>query len=352
MSISDRLTTIRQRIAGVEPAEHEARLLQLYWNRAELKKEFVRLQDERYRLLEQIRVHESAATQAREQYAALEQYLGNPDAGAHALVYFQLRGLWRNCSGRLERFAEQLQQQQTDRERRRQMIEFDQGRRRKLADLERRIRDARSTADVLEAHLKLTTGKLESLRGFWNYFRRRRLREEIEVDRAKWDVAATQVTDLSDEHADAEAASAPDFAELSVDGRRIVNTAVIAYAQQLVLALSQGGLAMLAKETMTKRLLEVKYGDREDCGRFLALLREANATIERKAADLGGLKERTDVLRAEAIYRSDADTIPLTDSIGTLPAPTSLVSGLETANRSGINVLVDDYWDVYKALMQ
>lgn len=352
MGISDRLSTIRHRIAGVQPEEHEARLLQLYWNRAELKKELSRLQNERYKLLEQLRVYEAAAEQAREQYAALEQYLGNPDAGAHALVYFQLRGLWRACSAKLERFAQQLQQQQADRERRRQLIEFDQGRRRQLADLDRRILDARSSADVLEAQLKLMQGKLEKMRGFWNYFRRRRLREEIETERAKWEIVATQVTDLSDERADVEAAPPPEFPGISVDGRRIVNTAVIAYAQQLVLALSEGGLAMLAKETTTKRLLEVRYGDREDCGRLLALLREAASLIERQTADLAGLKERTDALRAEAAYRSDADTVPLTDSIGTLPAPTAIVSGLETANRAGINVLVDDYWDVYKALLQ
>ena len=352
MSISERLNILRQRIAGVEPAEHEARLLQLYWNRAELKKELSRLQKERYELLEQIQAHEAEATQAREQYSALEQYLGNPKSGAHALVYFQLRGLWRTCADTLERFAQQLQQQQTDRERRRQLIEFDQARQRQLADLERRLRDARAAADVLEAQLKLMTNKLAALKGFWNYWRRRRLTREIDAARDQWDVAATQVTDLSDEHADTEEATAPEFPGLTVDGRRVVNTAVIAYAQQLVLALSVGGLAMLAKETTTKRLLEVQYGDREDCGRLLALLRDANGVIERKASDLTGLKERTDALRAEAIYRSDADTIPLTDSIGTLPAPTSLVSGLETANRSGINVLVDDYWDVYKALMQ
>lgn len=352
MSISDRLNTIRHRLAGTEPAEQEARLLQLYWNRAELKKELSRLQDEHYKLKQKVRDYELAAEQAREQLAALEQYLGNPEAGAHALVYFQLRGLWRTCAMKVERFAEQLQQQQMDRERRRQLIEFDQGRQRQLADLDRRIAEARASADTLEAHLKLMNNKLSSMKGFWNYFRRRRLAEEIEAERQKWDVVATQVTDLSDERADLEAAQAPPFPGISVDGRRIVNTAVIAYAQQLVVALSEGGLAMLAKETMTKRLLEVRYGDREDCGRLLGLLREAAATVERKASDLVGLKERTDALRASASYRSDADTIPLTDSIGTLPAPTSLVSGLETANRTGINVLVDDYWDVYRALLQ
>src|SRR5918992_5460922 len=96
MSISDRLNTIRHRLAGTEPPEHEARLLQLYWNRAELKKELSRLQNEHHKLKETLRASEAATEQAHEQFAALEQYLGNPEAGAPALVYFSLHGLLRN----------------------------------------------------------------------------------------------------------------------------------------------------------------------------------------------------------------------------------------------------------------
>ena len=55
------------------------------------------------------------------------------------------------------------------------MIEFDQTRRRELADFDRRIQDARSRADMLEAQLKLMEAKLAAMRGFWNYFGRRQL---------------------------------------------------------------------------------------------------------------------------------------------------------------------------------
>ena len=74
--------------------------------------------------------------------------------------------------------------------------------------------------------------------------------------------------------------------------------------------------------------------------------------VNEETDDLRGLKERMEGLRASAIYRSDADTVPLTDSIGTLPTTPAPVSGLETVNRAGVNVLVDDYWDVYQSLMQ
>ena len=352
MAISNRLSNIRQLLPGARQPEQDERLLQLFWNRAELKKELTRLQDERLKLLEQIRNQETATARAKEHVQVLEEYLGNPEIAVHALVYFQLRAMWRTAAARVARFAEQLLQQQTDREQRRQVIEFDQTRRRELADFDRRIHDARSRADMLEAQLKLMEAKLAAMRGFWNYFRRRRLAEEIEAERSQWDQAMTLVTDLSDDRTNLEETPPQEFPGISVDGRRVVNTAVIAYAQQLVSALAPGGLAMLAKETTSKRLFDVRYGSPTDCARLMTLLRDGLAMLKDENENLAGLKERTDGVRATASYRSDADTVPLTDSIGTLPMPTSPVSGLETANRAGVNVLVDDYWDVYQALLQ
>ncbi len=351
MSISDRLNGFRQLLPGTRPAAQDERLLQLYWNRAELKKELSRLQGEQYALLDRLRTQEGATARALEQLKVLEEHLGKPEAAIHALVYFQLRALWRHASAKLGRFAQQLHRQQADREHRRQLIEFDQQRRRELAEFDRRIQDARSKADMLEAQLKLMDARLGTMRGFWNYFRRRRLGEELEAERARWDAAATDVTDLCDDRADLEATPPPPFEGISVDGRRIVNTAVIAYAQQLTASLSERGLAMLAKETTTKRLYDVNYGAREDCARLMTLLQDALAMLQDENEQLAGLKARTDMLRANASYRSDADTVPLTDSIGTLPPPSAPVSGLETANRSGANVLVDDYWDLYQALL-
>jgi uncharacterized lipoprotein YddW (UPF0748 family) len=153
MAISNRLSNIRQLLPGARQPEQDERLLQLFWNRAELKKELTRLQEERIKLLEQIRNQETATARAKEHVQVLEEYLGNPEIAVHALVYFQLRAVWRTGAGRVARFAGQLQQQQTDREQRRQVIEFDQTRRRELADLDRRIQDARSRADMLEAQL-------------------------------------------------------------------------------------------------------------------------------------------------------------------------------------------------------
>jgi predicted nuclease with TOPRIM domain len=354
MGIADRLENIRLLLPGnSRPTVDEERLLQLFWNRAELKKELNRLQLEHHALLEEIKKQESAVMRADERLEQLQRYLGDPEVAMHALAYYQLRSLWHACAEKLERFAQQLFKQQQERERRRQLIEFDQTRRRLLAELDPRLATARSQAETLEAQLKLMESELAALRGFWNYFRRKRLDEEIQTTRANWDVAATRVTDLSDDYAEIEDRQAAPLDDLSTDGKRVVNTAVIAYAQQLVSQLSHGGLALLAKETTSKPVFDMRYGSREDCVRLMSLLRDARNVLQRDNDDLAGLKERTDALRSAAAYRGDSDTIPLTDSIGTLSAPSIPVSGLESVNRAGgINVLVDDYWSVYAALLK
>jgi hypothetical protein len=337
---------------GAQRPEEDERLMQLFWNRAELKKELGVLQNQRHALFEQIKKHEAQLVRAREQMEELEKYLGNPEVAEHALVYFQLRNLWRTCAGKLSQFSGQLQKQQEERERRRQLIEFDQARRQRLAEFDRQLTDARAAADGLAGELNAMETRLAAMRGFWNYFRRRKLAEEIETTRGNWDVAATRVTDVSDDRAQIEQEPAPAFPGISVDGRRTINTAVIAYAQQIASLLAEGSLAMLAKETTTKRVYDVKYGGREECSRLMRLLRETSTVLGDENNDLTELKERTERLRSHATYRNDADTVPLTDSIGTLTLSTEPVSGLETVNRTGINVLVDDYWDLYQALIQ
>jgi hypothetical protein len=347
------LSAVRQFFQAPSRApDTDERLLKLYWNRAQLKKELSRLQDERHKLLEHLRRQEIATAQAQEQLSVLENHLGNPQAATTALLYFQLRALWDAVSAKLAHFAQQLGEQQSQREQRRQLMEFDQRRSRQLAQFDRRIREAAARADELEAQVKLKELKLAGLRGFWNVFRRRRLAEQIARERAQWDTAVMLVTDLSDERASAEAIAAPAFEGISVEGKRIVNTAVIAYAQQLTALLSQGGLAMLAKDTTAKRLYDVRYGSGDDCARLLALLRDALSKVKDGDDEVAGLKERTDALRAHAVYRNDQEAIPVTESIGTLPVPSAAVAGLQTGNTPGVNVLIDDYWGLYQALLQ
>jgi hypothetical protein len=163
MGIFDRLRSLRSRLSGTQPTVDEERLLQLYWNRAELKKEFARLQDEHHKLLEYAQTQDAEALRSREQLQALEHYLGDPESAPHAMAYFQLKALWRASAIRLARFSQQLQQERIAQERQTQLQEFEMQRDAQLAALDHRVDEARYTADQLRTQMRALEVQISGL---------------------------------------------------------------------------------------------------------------------------------------------------------------------------------------------
>ena len=64
------------------------------------------------------------------------------------------------------------------------------------------------------------------------------------------------------------------------------------------------------------------------------------------------MKTTIDQIRASSSYRNDVDTVPLADSIGVAPVPAQFANDLDSLGRNGINVLIDDYWDVCGTVVQ
>lgn len=335
MSVADDLRRLARRLAGHGPSAEDERLLELFRNRAELKKELSALDDERHRLLDRLKLQEGATMRVEEQLAALEQYLGRPEEGYKCLAYFQLRAVWRSAARRLEQFAGELARQQKDLERKQQMVAFERGQRERLGDVERELAEARVLADQLQAEQRLAEQQLASLAGFWNHFRRRRLREGIEARRFRIDAAVTQVTDLGDRRHEIESEPPPLFEGLSVDGRRAVNLAVIAYAEALHERMASAGLVELVRESTLRRVYETNYGGREECLALMQRAGRALSEIERMQDDLADVKARTERLRATAAYRMDGETVPQHESL-----------------QSATSVLLEEYWDVYKVLLR
>jgi len=231
MNIGERLIRLWRRWRGQPVDEHDEQLMRLYWNRAELKKELSKLQDERHNLLSKLESHQTALRRASEQVDELAAYLGRPEVGPQGLLYFQLRALWLGYSAKLAQFVTHMRGQIEDRERTRHRAECAARRAAQLAEMDARILNAQSISDSLQARIKLLNEKLQSLRWFWHYRRRREVRAEIAQAQEQWNVAATNITALSDERAAIEGAPPDEYAALSVKGRRIVNTSAIGYAE-------------------------------------------------------------------------------------------------------------------------
>ena len=344
MSLRDDLRRLTQRLAGRRPSAEEERLVELFRNRAELKKELTALDEERHRLLDRLKLQEGATMRVEEQYSALEQYLGRPGEAYKSLAYFQLKALWRAATKRLEQFASDLARQQKDRERRAQMAEFERHKRARLADLDREFVEAKVLADQLQAEQKLGMQRMNELGGFWNYFRRRKLAETLEARALRLEAAQTVVTDLSDARHEADSQAPPPFEGLGLEGRRAVNLAVIACAESLCDRLADGGLADFARQTTLRRVYESDYGGREQCLALMEQAARAVADLEKRADDLADIKARTDRLRRSVVYRDAADAIPTQASVQPADAPARA--------QSTPNVLLEEYFDIYSVLLR
>jgi hypothetical protein len=344
MRLRDEARRLIQRLAGHRPSAEDERLVALFRNRAELKKELGALDDERHRLLDRLKLQEGATMRVEEQFAALEQYLGRAEEGYKSLAYFQLKGLWRVAAKRLEKFAAELTRQQKDRERRQQLAEFDRVKRARVADVDRELVEARVLADQLQAEQKLGIQRMNELRGFWNYFRRRKLAETLEARALRLEAAQTVVTDLSDARHEADSQAPPPFEGLGLEGRRAVNLAVIACAESLCDLLANGGLADLARQTTLRRVYESDYGGREQCLALMEQAARAAADLEKRADDLTDIKARTDRLRRSVVYRDAADAIPTQASVQPADAPARA--------QSTPNVLLEEYFEIYSVLLR
>jgi hypothetical protein len=148
----------------------------------------------------------------------------------------------------------------------------------------------------------------------------------------------------------------PEPEELSLESRRLINTAVIALAQYLVVHFSEHDLASLSKTATERAVGDMKFGDRRDCDRMVERVREKIEELKQQKSLADHVKKRADVLLAELKYRNDTDSVPTVDCLQLIVrAPAAQSSENEPARRSSdvplrINVLADGYWDLLDIL--
>jgi hypothetical protein len=340
LTLGDVWSGLRRPLLGrPDPAEDE-RLLKLFWNRAELKKELQGLDDELYLLKDRLKQQEGTTTRLQEQLDQLEALLGHPERGYEALAHFAFRALWRACRTQLEQFSSELRRQQQDRERKRQLAEFQQDREERMRLADERLRQAEEVAAAERRRLEEAEASLARLTGFWNYFRRRELGYETEAQRMRCAAADRQLTDMREAHRTIEKEPWPEFPGLSVESRRAINVATIAYAQLLYARLAELGLAQPARLAMNRSVHDARYGSRDQCMARIGEIQAALTLVRSQDGVAAGIRARADLIRAGASWHSTADVIPAPESL-----PAAAAHGAIDAN-----VLIDDYWDLHRAL--
>src|SRR5688572_8900657 len=331
-------------------------LLKLYWNRADVKREVKALRRERFDLLEKLKEQEGAILRAQEQLEVLERLHTNPLAAAKAMVYFQLRHLWRLGAQRLEQLARELQAQREKRERAQLQDAEIAKRQRRLDAIKEKtaaLADKRRTKYEEQARL---VQQLESMNILVRLFRAGALKRKIAGLVSGLEMLEEKLEELQALTEKIQGEPLPEPEGLSLDSRRLINTAVIALAQHLVVHFSEHDLATLAKTSTERAVADMKFGDRRDCDRMVERIREKIEELKQQKTFADQVKRRTDLLLAEVKYRNESDSVPAIEGLQLINRAAGVqVNELDLARRSSdaplrINVVADDYWDLLSVM--
>ena len=335
------------------PAVDDERVLQLFKNRAELKKAYGELQEEVYRLKDRVKQQEGATARVQEMLAALESRLGLVETAYPALVFYQLRAFWQYGREILGEFVTDLAATQEERERRAFLAECNRrlfARRQSIENGLRAAETQHASAHGLLAELGAARAKLTR---FWHFFKRRELDRRLQAARAQAAAADLGLSDARSAAEQLDAEPAPEFPGLSVESRRAINLAAIAYAEVLCLRLADTPLVALAREATSRREVADAYGERDECERLIANIARARATLASKASAAQDVKGRADRLKAIARYRNAADTTPVPESIAIVES--DVLAGEPLGGKRAArmpNVLAEDTWDLFRVLLR
>lgn len=329
--------------------EEQDPLLKLYWNRAGVKRELATLKREHYELLEKLEQQESAIMRAQNQLEGLERLLTDPLAAANAMVYFQLRHLWRVAALKVEQFGRELKTQREKRERMQLHNTI-------LAKRNRRMQAVREKLDELLQKRKLAIEeclrfeqRLERTNFVVRLFAGPSLRSRIQGFKSNRAALEERIQEFNEIIEKIQREPLPEPDGLSLESRRLINVAAIALAQHLVLHFAEHDLARLARKASKRSVGDMKFGDRRVCDQLVERIRERVAELNADKSLADKVKLRADQLVNDVPYRHESDAAPMREALAEIPLhPGAVTSGHERPEGAPlrVNVLEEDYWDL------
>jgi len=334
------------------PPEEEDRVLTLFRNRAELKKAYGELQDEVYRLKDRIKQQEGATQRVQEMLNALEARLGMTDTGYPALVFYQLRRLWQSGRELIEQFVADLVRKQDERERRQHLAEHNRRQFAQRQAVEKSLRSAESLAAEEANRVTELEAERARLTRFWHYFKRRVAEQRLASAVAGSVSANASLADARAAAEDLDKEPVPEFPGLSLESRRAINLAAIAYAETLCLRLVQTRLVTLAREATQRREVTDDYGSQSECEVLMREIESAQTIIQGRANIAQEITNRSERLKQVARYRGATDTAPTADSLAFSEGDVMADDPVGATSARMPNVLAEDTWDLFRILLR
>lgn len=322
------------------------KLLHLYWNRAELKKEFAAMRKEKYRLKDRIKQQEGATARLQQKLDHLEGLLLDPQWAMNVVVFYQLRGLAARCERKLAKFAEQLKQQREQKLHNSLLVRWNEERTRERRVVERRIREQQEALVALEDELDAERKRMLTMKGFFKLFRKRAVTAILDELRDRITDAQQHELELNEKLAEIQSRKPPENQGLDILTKRSINFMILGYAQQLFMHFNDEEFAAMAKEASDKSVGSIKYGSRQDCERLLERVQRRIDAMEKNTDFVNVLQRRARLIGEKAQFRGEDDAVPTAASVTSLFE----IDGQGRVTEGRANILGENYWGVAKIL--
>ncbi|MFQ6004603.1 MAG: hypothetical protein ACE5OQ_03790 [Woeseia sp.] len=327
-------------------SQDSEKLLDLYWNRAELKKEFAGMRNEQFRLQDKIKQKDGVAARLQQKLDHLEELLIDPDWAHNAIVFYQLRGLALRCQCRLAKFAEQLKQQREQKQHNRLLVAWNDERTKEARLLERQVSEKRDTVQQLEDQLQVERRRLMSMSGFLKIFRRRSVAAILDNLAGQVDAVRQDEENLLHQIEEIQNRPPPETEGLDIATKRSINLMIIAFAQQLFSLFSDDELAAMAKEASDKSVGAINYGTRHECEQLFERIQRRIEMMEQASDFAEVLQQRSQLLGEKALFSKDTDAVPVAGTMSTLYH----IGDNGLVKESEVNILGENWWGISKVL--
>ena len=325
-----------------EKNENSEKLMELYWNRAELKKEFARMRKEQYRLQDRIKEQEGRTARTQQRLDHLEELLRDPEWAHNVVVYYQLRGLGQRAERKLARFAEQLKQQREQKKYDSLMVNWNDERKQEARTLEGEVLETRDRIQTLEDQLQSEQSRLTRMSRFVRTFRGRSVMKLIDSLAAQLEVSVKAEHSLNDRIEEIMNRQPPDHQGLDIPAKRSINLMILSFAQQLYAQLDEAGIASLAKEATEKSVGAIKYGTPFECQQLLERICRGIQTMEKATEFAEILKKRALLLGERAKFPGSDHAVPVPGTVAML----FMIDAGGIVREKQVNIVGENYWGI------
>ena len=328
-----------------ETQDESDKLRDLYKSRAELKKEFAALREEKFQLQDRIKEQQGATARLQQKLDHLEDLLRDPDWVQTVTVVYQLRALNLKCQRRLEWFSEELKQQREQWQHGQSVVLWSKEQSGQSAAIESQLGEHRAYMQTLEDQLHSEQNQSGSSRPLSGIFGRSKSSSQDEY------VASIAAAKEKEQHLLRElekipSRPAPDQPGLDVATKRSINFMILSFAQQLWLHFSTDDLASMAKEANDRSPEAFKYGTKDECDLLLERIRMRASSFENVTAVANVLQRRAKLIAESAMFHDKDDTVPDTGTVATVYA----IDADGIVRKTDSNLLGQNYWGLANIL--